>query len=262
MRCCFAVLIAVFCGFPTAGPGPWAADLDLELVLAVDSSSSVDDREFALQMDGIAKAFRHPAVVQAIVAGAPNGLVVSLVQWSGAETRALAVPWTLVRDQLSAYVFAAQVAAAPRIVGGGPTALGNAIGYATALLETNAFQARRRVIDVSGDGINNEGELAALARARAMTLGITVNGLAILTDEPNLTRYYLAGVVGGPGAFVMTANDFEDFAQAIRLKLIAEITGGTVSDLGLPGPQRASFSGRVGSAPAGHRAPRPPPPRH
>ena len=256
MRCCFAALAVVFWGIFADGPGARAADLDLELVLAVDASSSVDDREFALQMSGIAAAFRHPAVIQAILAGAPNGLVVALVQWSGAETRALAVPWTLVRDQLSAYSLSGLIATTPRLVGGGPTALGNAIGYATALLETNRFRARRRVIDVSGDGINNEGELAAIARARATSLGITINGLAILTDEPNLTRYYLAGVVGGPGAFVMTANDFEDFAQAIRLKLIAEITGGTVSQRGLPAPRRASALAR-----AGRRAPPPPPPR-
>ena len=248
----------------------WTQALDLELVLAVDSSSSVDDREFALQMDGIAQAFRHPAVIRAIAAGTPNGMAVSLVQWSGVETRALALPWTLVRDRLSALALATEIAATPRLVGGGPTALGDAIGYATALIETNAYQAKRRVIDISGDGINNEGELAAIARARAVSLGITVNGLAVLTDEPNLTRYYLAGVVGGPGAFVMAAKDFEDFAQAVRLKLIAEISGGAVSERAIEGPRRAGLEAGVGAGvgaelsaarPTARRGRPPPPPR-
>ena len=229
----FAVLLVALAGL-AAAPVADAGQVDLELVLAVDASSSVDDLEFQLQMDGLAKAFRHPKVIEAITAATPGGLAVTLVQWSGIGIRSRAVDWMVVRDAFSSVAFAAEIDQAPRIVAGGATALGNAISYATALLQTNLYQGKRRIIDVSGDGINNEGEYAATARHRAVEAGITVNGLAILNDEPNLARYYLAGVVGGPGAFVLTAVDFADFALAIRQKLIMEITGGSISEAPRP----------------------------
>ena len=206
-----------------------AQSVDLELVLAVDASSSVNAEEFRLQMQGIAAAFRHPAVVRAIDAAGPAGVAVTLVQWSGSGITAQAVDWTLLSGSLSSYAFAAQVEAAPRLVEGGPTAIGSALLYAGALLDANAYEGKRRIIDLSGDGISNEGDYASTARAHLVKQGVTVNGLAILNDEPNLGRYYLAGVVGGPGAFVLTALDFRDFAVAIRQKLVTEITGGTIS---------------------------------
>lgn len=202
-----------------------AQQIDLELVLAVDSSSSVNYKEFDLQMRGLAEAFRHPAVRAAIASATPNGIVVSLVQWSGDGEQVQAVDWTEVRDAATADDLAQSIDATGRLVVGGATAIGSAISYATDLLRENAFQGTRRTIDVSGDGINNQGELAASARARAVAAGITVNGLAILNEQPDLGAYYLAGVVGGPRAFLLTADDYEDFARAIRLKLITEITG-------------------------------------
>ena len=230
-----------------------ATAVELELVLAVDASSSVNDQEFRLQMGGIAAAFRHPAVIKAI--DASEGVAVSLVQWSGVGVTAQAVGWTVVHSALSVHRLAAEIEAAPRLVAGGATAIGSALLYAAGLLETNEYQGKRLVIDLSGDGVSNEGDLASTARAYAVRQGITVNGLAILNDEPNLGRYYLAGVVGGPGAFVLTASDFRDFALAMRQKLITEITGGTISRLAPAVPDRYAARGETGpsAASAGNR---------
>lgn len=223
LRVCLLGLAALLATPAAAEP------VDLELVLAVDASSSVNAEEFQLQMQGIASAFRHPAVVNAIDAAGPAGVAVTLVQWSGSGITAQAVDWTLLSSALSSYAFAARIEAAPRLVEGGATAIGSALLYAGALLDANAYEGKRRIIDLSGDGISNEGDYASTARAHLVRQGVTVNGLAILNDEPNLGRYYLAGVVGGPGAFVLTALDFRDFAVAIRQKLVTEITGGTIS---------------------------------
>ena len=205
--------------------GGLAQSVDLELVLAIDSSSSVNYVEFNLQMRGLAEAFRHPAVHAALAAATPNGIAVSLVQWSSDGEQVQAVHWTEVRSAVTADELANRIDATPRLVVGGATAIGSAISYATELLGSNTFNGARRTIDVSGDGINNQGELAAPARARALAGGITINGLAILNEQPNLGAYYLAGVVGGPRAFLLTADDYQDFVRAIRLKLITEITG-------------------------------------
>lgn len=202
-----------------------AQQVDLELILAVDSSSSVNYEEFNLQMRGLAEAFRHPAVRAAIASATPNGIAVSLVQWSGDGDQVQAVDWAEVRGAATADALARRIDATGRLVIGGATAIGSVISFATDLLRDNSFQGIRRAIDVSGDGTNNQGELAASARARANAAGITVNGLAILNEEPDLGTYFLAGVVGGPRAFLLTADDYEDFARAIRIKLITEITG-------------------------------------
>lgn len=216
-----------------------AQQVDLELVLAVDSSSSVNYSEFDLQMRGLADAFRHPAVRAAIASATPNGIAVSLVQWSGDGEQVLAVDWAEIRGTATADAMARRIDATPRLVVGGATAIGSAIAYSTDLLRDNTFQGARRTIDISGDGINNQGEFAATARARAMAAGITVNGLAILNERPDLGTYYLAGVVGGPRSFLLTADDYDDFARAIRLKLITEISGSPLAlNRDIPPPRR------------------------
>jgi len=214
--------------FATGGVAA-AGSVDLELLLAVDVSPSVNTDEYDLQIRGLSEAFRHPDVVDAIRAGAPNGIAVALMQWAGPREQALSVGWSEVRDQATADSFAEQIDAVARPTTNGGTAIGDALDRAIALLAENRFDGARQVIDVSGDGRTNQGESPAPIRTLAVLSGITVNGLVILDDEPQLDAYYLKRVIGGPGAFVLHANGFEDFAEAIRLKLIREITGATVA---------------------------------
>ncbi len=212
-----------------AAPSRAAERVDLALVLAVDSSSSVNFYEFNLQMRGLADAFRDGAVHNAIKAAAPNGIAVTLVQWSSTGQQAQAFDWTEVRDPASAQAVARKIDLTPRLVRGGGTAIGDAIDFSIGLFDDLA--AARRVIDVSGDGHNNMGGYSIAATPRAVAAGITVNGLPILNEEPMLERYYLVHVIGGAGAFVLAADDYEDFARAIRLKLITEITGAPMASL-------------------------------
>lgn len=204
--------------------------VDLELLLAVDVSASVDSQEYSLQMNGIADAFRHPEVIAAIRASAPQGLAVALLQWAGPDEQTYAVPWSVVDDRVSAAAFADRIEAATRPLTLGGTAIGDALIVGVSLLAENGVAAARRVIDVSGDGRANQGTSPAPVRAHAASLGVTVNGLAILNEEPQLMSYYAERVIGGPGAFVMHADHYQDFGRAIRLKLIREIEGATVAD--------------------------------
>ena len=211
----------------------------LELVLAVDCSSSVNRDEFVLQMEGIAAAFEDPEVLAALEQVGEQGVAVSLLQWSSAGAQAKTIPWTRISTQTEALAFSAQVRSAGRQILGGATALGNAIDMATRWIQGNAYLGERMVIDVSGDGRSNEGGSPAYARAVANRAGITINGLAILNEEPELARYYVAGVVGGPGAFLLSADDFDDFATAMRRKLYFEIAGPPVADAPQAKPARA-----------------------
>lgn len=198
--------------------------VDLELILAVDASGSVDEGEFELQTRGLAEAFRDPAVGAALAAYAPGGAALSLMQWSGRGQQVVTVDWTLVRDGAAAHAFADAIAGAGRRLLG-ETAIAEALAFAIDQLERNRFEGARRVIDLSGDGAANAGGDPEAARDAAVALGITVNGLAIINEAPVLDYYYAERVVGGPGAFTMVAKDYQDFAQAIRRKLLREIEG-------------------------------------
>lgn len=200
-----------------------AMEVALELILAVDCSASVDAHEYTLQMRGIADAFRAPEVVQAISAAAPNGIAVTLVQWSGATMQVQAITWRRVHDAESANRLAATIEASPRRIRWGATAIGEMLKFARRLFDDNDFNGTRRVIDLSGDGSSNQGEFPTLARLPIVASGIVINGLAILNDEPTLDRYYRRQVIGGERSFVLSARDFVDFANAIRRKLIREI---------------------------------------
>lgn len=199
--------------------------VDLELVLAVDISSSVSTEEFELQMGGLANAFRTPEVAAAIRASGDLGVAVALIQWSDNRRQYLAVDWTLVHDGLSARAFADRIAATPRLVVGGGTAIGGALKFGAAQIASNGYDGRRKVIDVSGDGHTNQGWPDRPFRDAAVARGITINGLVILNEEPALAAYYHANVIGGTGAFVITTMDFQSYAKAIIAKLIREISG-------------------------------------
>lgn len=197
--------------------------VDVQLVLAVDSSSSVSIDEYYVQLEGYAAAFRHPDLLAAIKAG-PNGAVaVTLIEWSDAAHQVVNFPWRLLATAADLQSFADELALAPRLVAGGETAIGEAIAFALAQFEIVDFVAARRVIDVSGDGASNRGRRPDDARDDALQRGIVINGLAILNEEPELDDFYRRFVIGGVGSFVLTARDYTDFADAILRKLLREV---------------------------------------
>lgn len=217
-------LLALFWTAPAV-----AEPVDLELALAVDTSASVDSTEFALQVRGMAEAFRHPAVLRAIQGLGPDGMAVAVILWSDTRHQRLVVDWQKITDQASAEIFARQIEKITRGDTLGSTALGTAINYSAWSALNNAFEGRRKTIDVSGDGPSNSGEKPALSRDRAVTLGFTINGLVVENEEPFLQRYFERNVLGGTGAFAVAATSYEAYAQAFLLKLIREIPGAPVA---------------------------------
>lgn len=208
--------------------------VDLELVLAVDVSRSIDDDEYQLQKQGYAEAFRHPAVQSAIQANPHRRIAVTLVEWAGADFQKIVVPWTLIADGEGGVLFGEALQRAPRSFWGW-TSISGAIDVSVPLFG-HGFEGTRKVIDVSGDGVNNSGRPAAVARDEAIAGGVTINGLVIMNDRPTpgfntqraqppLDDFYRENVIGGPGAFLIAIDDFESFAHAIVNKLIKEIAG-------------------------------------
>jgi hypothetical protein len=204
--------------------------VSVQLVLAVDVSGSVSQDRFELQREGYAAAFRSPEVLQAIRSTATGSIAVAMLQWTGPTLHVVAVDWTLIDDAASAERFAAAIAHAPRVLFGGGTSISGAIDFARSMLTQAPYRGQKRVIDVSGDGANNRGRPAEDARDEAVQAGVLINGLPILALEPDLDRYYRQSVIGGPGAFVIAANDYEQFAVALRSKLITEIAGSTSAE--------------------------------
>jgi len=203
-------------------------EVDLALVLALDSSGSVDFGEFDLQKLGIAGAFRDDEVIEAIERWAPRGIAVSVVHWSGRGQQRVAVDWTRVVDRASAAALAVRIEGMRRSMLA-ETALGEALRFAIDHLERGPYRGVRRIIDVSGDGRSNVGVAPGPLRDAAAAAGITINGLAILNDDLAVDLYYADQVIGGHDAFVTTARDFDDFARAMRLKLLREISGAPLS---------------------------------
>jgi len=201
-----------------------AAEMDLLLVLAVDASGSVTPERFELQKQGYVRAFRNPRLVNAIRSTASGAIAVMMTQWTGPAMQLEVVPWREIRDAAGAEAFAAAVDAAPRQLFGGGTSINGAINHAAGLIAMAPFVAQRRVIDISGDGANNRGRPAEEARDGAVAAGITINGLPIMAVEPHLDAYYRDNVIGGPGAFMIAVDNYEQFAEAILRKLIREIS--------------------------------------
>lgn len=197
--------------------------VDLQLVLAVDTSGSVNQTRFELQKQGYAAAFRDPRVLQAIRSGPAQAIAVMMFQWTGPELQVPVIEWRVIRDQRSAEAFAAAIDDTTRRLFSGGTSISGAIDYGVAVLKASPYRGPRRVIDVSGDGSNNRGRGVTLARDDAVAAGITVNGLPILALEPDLDRYYYDYVIGGPGAFIVPAKSYEHFADAVLRKLVLEI---------------------------------------
>jgi hypothetical protein len=209
----------VLAGDATGGP----TDVDLLLVLAIDCSDSVVAAEYRLQIEGLGQALASPEVAEAIASGPQGRIAVTVVLWAGATVQRVTVPWTRIAAAEEAAALGARIALLPRRAVSGETSISGAIDFAMATLAASPFRAPRRVIDVSGDGPNSDGEPVEEARSRAVGAGVVVNGLAIVNDFPNLDIYFGDRVIGGRGSFVIEARDFGHFRDAMQRKLVREI---------------------------------------
>ena len=227
------VFAAVVFAVPVAHAQNSKTQVDLELVIAVDVSGSIDPVEARLQRDGYYAAFTNSKVINAIMTGPNRRIARTYMEWAGAHYQRTLIDWTIIDSADAARQFVAKLADIPPTTQRW-TSISGAIDYAMRLLRESPFEGTRRVIDVSGDGTNNNGRSVILARDEAVAQGIVINGLPIINDRPtswggmperNLDKYYEDHVIGGPGSFIVVADGFEKFADAILSKLIQEIAG-------------------------------------
>jgi hypothetical protein len=197
--------------------------VDLALVLAVDGSASVTYEEFGLIAGGMAAALREPAIIAGLIGGPAKASLCSLLLWSGAGAQEVITDWTLIASSADASAFADQVDNMPRIVRAGQTAIGEALLASLTLLGRVPDTPGRRVVNVIGDGRSNDGIPPGPIRDRMAAAGITINGLCILHEEPDLLQSYTEEVIGGPNAFAITCKDYPAFTAAMRQKLAREI---------------------------------------
>jgi hypothetical protein len=225
MRAILTVLFLAWAALPAR-----AEPVDLELVFAADGSGSIDDDELLLQRQGWADALTSTDVLSAIRNGLIGAIAVAYMEWGGPSSQVLIVDWHVIRDEASARAFGEKLVFAPRGAYG-YNSISNAIDYSVRLVDSNALDGTRKVIDVSGDGPNIGGRPLAAARADALAKGFTINALAIRRPggRPggpggmSLEDYYAGSVIGGPGAFVEIADAARPFALAARRKLLTEI---------------------------------------
>ncbi len=230
---CATIVLAFAFGAPALCASA-AEPVDLLLVLAADVSRSIDSQKFQLQREGYAAALANPRVLETIGAGRNGRIGVLFLEWSGFGNQKVVIDWMLVDGPKAAQAFGDRLLESPRSFAD-RTSISGGIDVAVAQLARAPFSAERRTIDVSGDGTNNAGRDVGQARDEALALGITINGLVILSEKPlpwnpehtnppgGLAKYYRDNVIGGPGSFVLEAKDFNSFGQAIIKKMIAEI---------------------------------------
>ena len=199
--------------------------IDLALVLAVDGSASVTYEEFSLIAGGMASALREPTIIAGLTGGAAKASMCSLLLWSGAGAQEIIADWTLIASDADARGFADVLDNMPRIVRPGQTAIGEALLASLTLLGNLPDKPTRQVVNVIGDGRSNDGIAPGPIRDRMAAAGITINGLCILHEEPDLLQSYTEEVIGGPGAFAVTCATYADFTEAMRQKLTREISG-------------------------------------
>jgi len=222
MRCHFEIPVLAFVLALSSGTAPLTARAcDIALVLAMDVSGSVDAWEYQLQTEGLAFALRDPEVAEALVRART---AVSVVQWSGMGQQTLSIPWTRIEEPAQVTRLAGRIGALARAHAGGNTAVGEALDFAADMFGPQVRDCARWVIDLSGDGDENEGFTVGQARRAAMRRGITINGLAIegLGTAQAISNFYRAWVIT-PGGFVETAQGHADFARAMRRKLLREL---------------------------------------
>ncbi|WP_414474970.1 DUF1194 domain-containing protein [Microvirga sp. M2] len=212
----------------------WGAEgeprIDLALVLAVDISQSMEPDEQDLQRQGYVEAFRSPDVQRAIRQGLLGRIAVTYVEWSGMEEQQILVPWTVIEQPEDALGFAERLARIP-IHRAGYTSISGAIDFSLGLLRESGFDSTRRVVDISGDGPNNQGRPVTAARDEAVSQGTTINGLPIMLEQPrgpwdipDLDLYYRDCVIGGAGAFMIPIRERHQFLDAIRTKIVREVS--------------------------------------
>jgi hypothetical protein len=235
-----AMLLALTIWLVQPQPGHAATEVDLALVLAVDISGSMDPDEQKLQREGFVEAFRSPLVHKAIQDGMLGRVAVVYAEWAGSSVQHIVVPWTVIEAPEDALEFAERLAQIP--VRRGPrTSVSGAIDFSVKLLTESNLEPVRQVIDISGDGVNNQGRSATAARDEALARGITINGLPLLLKRPSgswdtadLDLYFRDCVIGGPGAFMIPVREQHQFAEAIRTKIIREIADHSAEPILLP----------------------------
>jgi hypothetical protein len=200
------------------------AEVDVALVLAVDSSGSISEQRLSMQIQGYLDALRHPSFVEAVRGGLRGRVALTFMEWTDARRQEQVVGWTVIEDALGAQAFARAIHDALRPLPGW-TSISGAIDFSVGLLLESRLSAARRVIDISGDGANNDGRPVTEARDAAVAAGVTINGLPIIEVEPNLEEYYRDNVIGGPDSFVVVARDSGAFGAAVLRKLLVEVAG-------------------------------------
>jgi hypothetical protein len=226
-RLIFALVLGLSWIAPASAQTQALPATDILLVLAVDASGSVNQTRFELQRRGYADAFRSHQVLSAIEGGSTRSIAVTMVQWTGPAMQVQVVPWMLVKDAGSAQALADAIERAPRQLFGGGTSISGAIDHAMLILPNAPYLGLKRVIDISGDGSNNRGRDVREARDEAVKAGVVINGLPIVSLEFDLDKYYFNNVIGGPGAFIVPADSYDNFAQAVLRKLVLEIAMNT-----------------------------------
>jgi len=228
-----AVAALAFLSGASASVAMAEESVDLELVLAVDISGSMDSEEAELQKQGYVAAFRHRDVIAAIRSGANGKIAVTYVEWAGPQFQQVVVPWSIVSDEATASAFADAIAASP-IRNAFGTSISSGLAFAASRFEESGTRGERRAIDVSGDGPNNMGEPVDHVRDAVLGQGIVVNGLPVMIDSSvsfgrtrigDLDVYYRDCVIGGPGSFIVPVHDLAGFGEAVRRKLVLEIAG-------------------------------------
>lgn len=236
-----AALVGSFAAMATAAT-PVKADMpvDLQLVLAVDVSRSIDEVEAELQRRGYIDALTNDRVIDAILSGEHRRIAICYTEWAGTHYQTVVIDWTVLDSPAAARRFAEKLTEAPR-ASQSWTAVGAALAHAGQRFESPGFAAKRRVIDVSGDGRTNDGPPAEIVRDKLVAQGIVINGLPVMMNRTNfgrppdllLDKYYEESVIGGPGSFMIVADNFDHFSRAVRTKLVREISDAD-------GPRRSS----------------------
>jgi len=229
------LLSAAAAGLAIPAKADLAEPVDMLLVLAVDVSRSIDEDEARLQREGYRAGVSDGRVVEAITRGMLGAIAIAYVEWAGSEYQRLVLPWQRIAGQADANRWAETLAEAPR-ASLSWTSISGGIDFSRWVLTEAPFEATRRVIDISGDGVNNSGRRVERARDEAVADGIIINGLPIINDRPTfgrappipLDQYFQQSVIGGLGSFMVVAEDFDAFGTAVRRKLIREIAGLTV----------------------------------